>query len=353
LLSKYFTSGTWHHERGIMNNQIMFRQEVLQQKQAQSFGVVLINTPGSIRYSLVILSFIMLGFILLFFIGNYSTKYLVRGYLNTNPGITSIYGPQPGILKKIYHRAGDHVKEGEVLFLINTSTIHTNDNLYLQQLNQRKQFLAAEIEAKNNYLKKLNLLLDKGYLSKEAYDLKENELYSLRQSLHGLTLEKIAYKQDKHYLLKSPIEGTLSGLNYGLGQFINPSKPLTKIIPVQTYLIGELYIPVSQIGFIEKNMPLHIRLDAFPYQHFGTVSARIYSIAKSILTDGEDNKPFEIGQPYYKALAHLNNSSLIINDHPKKLLPGMTFIASIQGPKRKIWQWVFAPIRSFYRDDLQ
>lgn len=191
-------------------------------------------------------------------------------------------------------------------------------------------------------------MLEKKYIALEFYHQKKNDLIELNRQKNTIEMEIIKYQQEQIYVIDAPIDGYVSTILFTEGQFVSLAKPLLKILPSKSDLIAHLLIPVNQSGFIDKNSKIFLRYDAYPYKRFGNYSAVIQTIDESILTDAEDEKFIQLGQPYYRATAKLDSQYVSVYGHPKKLHQGATFTAVVAGSKRKIWQWILDPIFSIY-----
>ncbi|WP_131782375.1 HlyD family efflux transporter periplasmic adaptor subunit [Legionella gresilensis] len=328
----------------------LFRQEVFNQKKISHLGVISINTPLSFKfftYSSVVILLIIILFIIF---GEFSDKFLVIGYLNDSKGVVSLYPSKNGVIIKNYKKQGELVKRGEAILLINSLVDNQllNRNNILENLIKRKQSINNDISNKSIQLKKLKMLLTKKYISLDLYNAKKQELVELNRILNTVELDIIKYKQEQFYSIYSPIDGVIAADIFKEGQYVNLAKPLVKILPIKSELIANLFIPTNQIGFINKASKITIRYDAFPYKRFGSYSAVIDTIDETILTDNEDEKPIQIGYPYYKVHARLKSQYVMVYGQPKRLQQGLTITAIINGPKRKIWQWVLDPIFSMY-----
>ncbi|WP_035918432.1 HlyD family efflux transporter periplasmic adaptor subunit [Legionella fairfieldensis] len=334
-----------------MNKNSLFRQEVIDNKRYANWGSVFINTP--VKYQFVSGVFLMLVIVLIVFIcfGEFSEKYIVYGYVNSRKGIVRVFPNKNGIIKKsnVYH--GKKVKKNEVLFVIDTSYDYLNknqDNDILYLLKKRKKYYENEINYKLYQLNKLKKLLEKKYISLDSFNQKHEEIASLKNSLNMIDMDLIKYKKSRSYIIKAPITGTIASISYKTGQYINLTKPLLKILPVNSDLEVELFIPIRKSGFIHKNSNVIIRYDAYPYERFGTYKAVIKDISQSILTDEEEDKPIRIKEPYYKATALLQSESVFLYGKKVKVQDGMTITGIVLGAKRKVWQWILDPIYSFY-----
>lgn len=329
----------------------LFRPEALLRQRTRHFGTVFINTP--VHYGVLATGLMgLLGCMILFFIlASFSEKYIVKGYLNSTKGIVRVFPNRNGVVKKRMIRQGQHVKRGEMLFLIDTSSEGYSvekESEIPRQLRYKKQVLEKEIAYKKNELKQLKTLVDKGFLSKSDYHLKQQALMVMTNERRAVEVERINYRESQAYAIRAPITGVVSSVMVHQGQFTSVSKPLAKLLPEHSQFIAELFVPVRHAGFLKKKAPVVIQYDAYSSSRFGTTKATIQEISQSILIDEEDEKPFSLGEPYYKVTATLAKQSIMAYGKAQPLQHGMTLMGVVIGPKKKLWQWVFDPIYRYY-----
>ena len=326
-----------------MNENHLFRQEVFESQRNRYYGSVSINTPP--HYSVLTLGFVVLitcVFLFLLF-GEFSEKFIVNGYLESTLGVARVYPNKNGVIVRRYIKQGEQVKKGDILFLIDTSYQGLNvgnKHDVLVHLEKKRASIATEIAYKEKHLHELKKLLEKKFISRSFFHEKKDELVALDRQKTGVEVEIINLKHEKSYVIRSPIDGVISTVIYQEGQYINLAKPMVKILPLHADLMAELFIPVRQSGFLHRKNNVTIRFDAYPYERFGTTTARINEISKSILTDDEEDKPIRIGQPYYKVTASLDKQFVTVYGKQKIIQHGMTISAVIIGSKRRIWQWM-------------
>lgn len=336
-----------------MREESLFRQQVIDSRRNKNCGGVFINTPLHYRVMAIFSLLLMTSIILFIIFGSFSEKYIVKGYLNSSLGTVSVYPERTGVIEQTFITLGDKIKKGDVLYSINTSFKEKDkagNYLLLSQLKNNRTLLDTEIDYKNNQLIELAKLVRQHYISKSFYHQKQEELINLKHRKNSIDIEIIKYNQEKQYLIRSPIDGEVAGIMFQQGQTALVNKPLTKLIPQHSELVVELFVPVKHAGFLEKNNPLIIRYDTYPYEHFGTAKATLKTMSRSMLTDNEEDNPFKVGEPYYKVIATLEKQTLHVHGKEKDMQQGMTLTAVIVGSKRNVWQWLFMPIYSFYGD---
>lgn len=334
-----------------MNKKTLFRLEVTENKKNQNYGQVSINTP--LPYLFVSIGSMGIVFVIILFLAfaEFSEKYIISGYLDSIKAVARVYPKMNGVIIQSYRHQGDKIKRGDNLFLVDTSytgLYKNKDHEIFKNLQKSKELIEKEINYKNQYVHALKKLLEKNYISLATYNEKKEELVEIENKKNLLDIDIIKYRQGKSYTIRSPIDGIISSIIYKKGQYTNLSKPLAKIIPGDSDLVAELFIPVKKAGFLNKDNKIIIRYDAYPYERFGTYKATIKEISQSIITDDEEDKPILIGEPYYKITAELDKQSVTVYGTEKKLQHGMTLSAVIVGQKRKVWQWILDPLYSYF-----
>lgn len=334
-----------------MKEKKLFREAVIIHKRNQHYGTVSINVP--LHYSVLTLGCtIVIIFLVLFLLfGEFSEKFIVRGYLNSTKGLVCVYPKANGVIVRSMVNQGNQVKKGDELFLIDTSfegldKQNTEDEF--MQLLKRKKAIEKAIQYKVGHLQALKQLLVKKYIALTVYNEAHEALIVLEETKNRIEMDLIKYKQTRSYVIHSPVDGVISSVIYKEGQTTKQSKPLLKILPQDADLIAELFIPVKQSGFLTKGNKIIIRYDAYPYERFGSYHGVIKEISQSLLTDEEEEKPIVIGQPYYKISAQLNTQFVRLYGKEKRVRHGMTISAVIVDSKRKIRQWILDPLYSFY-----
>ncbi len=148
------------------------------------------------------------------------------------------------------------------------------------------------------------------------------------------------------YVIRAPIAGRISSLEASLGQLANPQRLQLQIVPGNSPLQAELFIPTRAIGSVEVGQDVRILYDAFPYQHFGTYRGRIIKVSTTVLTSSDINTPVMLKEPAYKATVALDQP--YINAYSKKipLQPDMLLRADIILERRTLVNWILNPLLS-------
>jgi membrane fusion protein len=308
------------------------------------YGAVSINLPAPYVGVITALSVVALLLILYGLNMDFTAMYVVKGYLNTEVGATKVFPMQSGVISRSFVTVGQEVDRGQNLFLINTTTNKTAFFSEEHLLKQRLTTIQHAIHRKTNYLHALQPLLTKHYVSESTYQAVRDQVIALETTQHELQMGLIHNHRGHDYMLRAPIHGVIANVSAYQGQQVGPNQALLTLLPHNTELVAQLYIPVAKSGFLQSGAAVTLRYDAYPYQHFGVASAQIETIAQSIMNDREEDKPLHVGQPYYKVLAHLDHQFMLIHGQKHALKQGMTCTAVLAGAHKKIWQWLFDPL---------
>jgi membrane fusion protein len=126
-----------------------------------------------------------------------------------------------------------------------------------------------------------------------------------------------------------------------VGQAANQQQPLMVVMPADATPRAELYVPTSAAGFLAVGQDVRLAVDAFPYQRFGTVKARVVQISSvaipKVTAEGT-------AVPVYLVTAELSEPSVVAFGLRQPLLPGMTLSARIVTERQSLFEWLFEPL---------
>lgn len=331
------------------NQQSLFRQEVISNRLNRALGKVSINVPLNYIIICFLSVIFLLGLIIFLFFTKVAEKIIVRGYIDTEQGVTAIYPEFNGIILQTMIDEGDHVKKNDVLFVIAKAELEKAKEV-INNLNQQVITLKREQTIKNEHYQAVLTLYNKKYISASQLNNVEADLLEISNKIKSIDLEIIKFKQSQSQLVKSPIDGVVTNVLFKTGQFVDLSKSLLQILPDNAKLIVRLYVPAQNIGFLKKGNSIALKYDAYPAQRFGIYNGVIKEINLTILTDNREDKPIKIGQPYYKIKAELEKSYVTVYGKKISLSHGLTLSAILSGDKKTMWQWILDPIYSYYGD---
>ena len=200
-----------------------------------------------------------------------------------------------------------------------------------QNLQQLQQLHAAKHSA----------LQESAQSVSQATALGGSQVEALSASQAGLAQKLVGIESSRNYLLLSPVDGIATSVTARIGQPAMTNVPLLSVVPRAARLQAELAVPASAIGFVEVGQEVRLSVDAFPYQQFGTVSAKIVSVAAAPLPRAEGGPP---AAPAFLVIASLARPDVSAFGKPRPLLSGMTVSARITTRRQSLLEWLFQPI---------
>ncbi len=170
------------------------------------------------------------------------------------------------------------------------------------------------------------------------------------QSLHSelSTAEQRVAEVDgrRAYTIRAPIAGYVSSLQAFLGQATDPQRLQLQIVPGDSALQAELFIPARAIGFVKVGQDVRILYDAFPYQHYGAYHGRIVRVSKTVLTGSDIATPVTLREPAYRAVVALDRPDIDAYGQRIPLQPDMLLKADVILERRTLMDWILNPLLS-------
>ena len=222
-----------------------------------------------------------------------------------------------------------------------------------ERLNQMSQLDALKRE-EAGVLRELNM--QKQTLANLS-DKQETELSQLNRTVSELTQEELNLDLQQEQMVHASKSGYVSTSNVEVGQQVDPSQLLLSIVPGQTELVANLYVPTRASGFIKADDKVVLRYQAYPYQKFGHAQGKILSIAKTAVGKQElaslggisassENPAAQANEPVYLVRVKLEKQTIKVYGEEKPLQIGMVAEADILHERKKLYEWVLDPLYS-------
>jgi membrane fusion protein len=407
----------------------LFRQEAVDfQRHNREWGRVAELQPLSIKIITWFITAATALVIIFLFLGQYSRKETVVGYLTPTSGTSKIFVPQRGTIRELQVREGQQVHEGQTLLTIDTDqiaasgldvnatmldTLRSQKDLLIRQIaaeeereKSERERLAAmingfeveishlqaqlkiqgeRIQVEEEFVASATELKKAGYMAHADFKRRQQALLEQKQNLNSLN-QQLAARQNqltetryslqqlptvmagkiqvlrselatteqriteisgrRAYVIRAPTEGRVSMLQATVGKFADPRQLQMEIVPTESVLQAELFVPTRAIGFVQPGQQVRILYDAFPYQQFGAYSGRVLSISQTILTRSDTSGPIELKEPAYRVTAALDRPDIDAYGKKIPLQADMLIRADIIIEKRSLISWLLDPLLS-------
>jgi membrane fusion protein len=245
---------------------------------------------------------------------------------------------QAGLQRALVSSAQTDIDRGRELaergFLSSRDLARREENLLLrrQQLEQLRQSIGRQY----------SIIAEAQAQLRQVAASEGREANSLANERRGFAKERSRVQAETSFLLRAPVAGQITALQVRAGTAASGSQPLMLIVPKDSELMAELYVPTTAIGSIRVGQTMLLAIDSYPAQQFGLVAATLVSVASAPVRRSTSNQG---GMVAYTVLARINpkGSFLVLGRY--RLVPGMTLNARIVTEKRSLLDWLFAPIR--------
>ncbi|HHS1628293.1 TPA: HlyD family secretion protein [Neisseria meningitidis] len=177
------------------------------------------------------------------------------------------------------------------------------------------------------------------------------EISQLERAVSVYQQEILDYQQRNEQTIRATISGYVSSINTEIGQQVDTNKLLMSIVPKESELLANLYVPSRAIGFVKPNDKVILRYQACPYQKFGHAEGHVISIAQTALGAQEwtnlgniFTQTAQVNEPVYLIKVKLDNQHIRIYGTEKKLQIGMILEADILHENKRLYEWILDPL---------
>lgn len=163
------------------------------------------------------------------------------------------------------------------------------------------------------------------------------------QSVLGEQLDEVRRLQ-----VRSPVNGIVKSYTVKtIGGVIAPGSVVAEVVPLGDQLEGFLRVKPSDIGNVQRGQRAELKVLAYDYSRYGTISGVVRSISAGTFQDEKT------GEPYYKVRASLSRDYAGKNEGRNLLVPGMTLTADILTDRTNLLMYLLGPIRRGFGDAMQ
>ena len=222
-----------------------------------------------------------LSFALIFaFLAKLDEVVVARGEIQALGAERPIKSKINGIIEKVLIKEGEKVKKDQLLISFNKDSLEAR----LSGLLQEKVNLEKTLEIQKEILKRSKKVYGSGAISLLEVLRLEKILLEINSNLDSKKSEiKLVSIGIKDSNIISPVDGNIFNLiPKNTGYYTNAGETLMKVVP-DGELEAKVFINNSDIGFVKEGMKAEIRVDAFPFSSYGSLSGNVINIGDEVL----------------------------------------------------------------------
>ena len=138
--------------------------------------------------------------------------------------------------------------------------------------------------------------------------------------------------------IKAPLDGVIQDLKIRTpGEVLPVGGTVTRVVPINDVLEAEVRISPADIGHIEVNQPVKVKVASYEYVRYGALPGTVAKVSATTFSD-EQNKP------YYKGVVRLERAWMGPQRMQNPVLPGMSVEADIVTGNKSLIQYLLKPI---------
>ena len=180
--------------------------------------------------------------------------------------------------------------------------------------------------------------------SQSEFEVRRAEEYSEALLQLSQVEEQMRAREDQlaRTNVTSPVHGIVNRvLATTVGGVVRPGEPLVEILPLDEQLRVEARIDPRDIGFVAVGMPAAVKLTAFDFSIYGTLTGRVVHVGASTVLDEGVRDP----RPYYEVFVELDSTTLIGPDNEEvEIRPGMQASVELISGERTVLQYLLKPL---------
>jgi membrane fusion protein, adhesin transport system len=163
----------------------------------------------------------------------------------------------------------------------------------------------------------------------------QSELGQIRQQL------RVRAAQVDRATLRAPMAGVVNRVVVRtIGGVVAPGGPILEIIPIDDAPVVAGRILPGDIGPVYVGMGANVKLTAFDYRDYGSLTGSVIHVSADTVTDTETREP----QPYYEIIVALDGQSLTGPKGEVFIRPGMQASIELDAGQNTVFHYLFNPI---------
>ncbi|WP_284617137.1 HlyD family type I secretion periplasmic adaptor subunit [Aquabacterium humicola] len=170
------------------------------------------------------------------------------------------------------------------------------------------------------------------------------ELARLQTELTQLE-ENLVVRDDavRRTTLVSPVNGLVKQIrNHTVGGIVGPGAALLEIVPVGEKVLVEMRVKPGEIGFLKVGQTAEVKLAAYDFTVYGSLTGKVVSISPDALGDPE--RAAAPDATWYRAFVEADRSTLQAGGKPLAAIPGMTGTAEVNVGERTVLSYLLRPM---------
>jgi HlyD family type I secretion membrane fusion protein len=183
-------------------------------------------------------------------------------------------------------------------------------------------------------------------LNKERKTLIQRQI-EIQNQLNSDTreLKQIGTELQKS-VIRAPASGTILKLELrNASQVVRAAEPIAQIAPSNTPIVVKARVAAQDIGKVAVGQKVQMRVSAYPYPDYGTLTGKVSAIAPDAIAPESNNTNAPAVAPSYEVTIQPEKTNLLKGDRPYPIQPGMEIAAEIISREETVLTFILRKAR--------
>lgn len=225
--------------------------------------------------------------------------------------------------------------------------------LTFNEMEEEESDVAGQLEVERQRLSESQASLRSAraqYAEKEAAFTRDvhQQKSEVQQRAKSIEQELVkAVERKRQQTLTAPVDGTIQQLDvHTVGGVVTPAQPLMQIVPANSKIEIEAKILNKDIGFVRKGQQAEIKIESFPFTKYGTIDGVVRHVYADAVEDEQNGLA-------YPARISMARTTMLVGTKTANLSPGMSVTIEIKTGKRRIIDYILAPLQEYQDESLK
>ncbi|WP_298836778.1 HlyD family type I secretion periplasmic adaptor subunit [uncultured Roseobacter sp.] len=166
------------------------------------------------------------------------------------------------------------------------------------------------------------------------------ELFALQQEQDQLATQLATLESQREELsIRAPVAGVIQAVDFPkTGEVIEAGSTLFELVGSNENLVAELRIGEADIGHIQVDDRVSLKLTTFDARRYGEITGRITSLSPNIVTDPTD------GSTYFRGIVSLDSLTIGKGNLQRPVRVGMAGVAEVVTDQRSMMAYLAKPV---------
>lgn len=313
-----------------------------------------LNPIGNTMFWIIIVFMLIAG--LWMYFGKVDIVVTAQGLIIPTGEEKLIQSLDKGIVTTIAVKEGDYVTEGQIVAIVTPAehepglelnNIREEEAKVAQQLASDRTKYSIALANKNRLESVRDIIPQSRYddAAKEVTELSHN-IGALSASLSEIRNKRVQLEKQKQ-ILKSPIDGYVNTIFvHTVGGVVTPAEKIMTIVPKDASMQIRAKVLNQDVGFIEANMPVSIKVDTYNFQKYGILDGVVTVVSPNSIKDER------LGD-IYEVYIEPKNTTLMVEGKEQKIKYGMTTTNEIKIGKRRIIEFFIYPLIKYMDESIK